>query len=76
MSRALVEVIADQEQVFTELIQAQRELESLSRAGREFGIIDGQSSDADEVLAAVHDAQHRLDALSAEALQSALTPHG
>lgn len=76
MARPLAAVTDDQQRVFEELLQAQRELERLSRAGRPLGIVDGQSSDTDEVLAAVHDAQHRLDALAAEALQAALAPLG
>ena len=72
--RPLTAVEADQQRAFAELLEAQRRLEELSRAGSELSIVDGQTSAADQVLAAVHDAQHQLDALSAEALQSALNP--
>ena len=76
MARPLAEVIADQERVFAALLAAQRELETLSRAGREMGLVDGETSDVDLAMARVHRAQHELDALSAEALQAALAvPH-
>jgi hypothetical protein len=74
MARSLADVITDEEQVFANLLAAQRKLEGFSRAGGQMGIVDGETSDMDTVLAAVHAAQHRLDALSAEALQAALSP--
>lgn len=73
MARPLAEVIADQERVFAALLAAQRELEALSRAGRQLGLVDGETSDVDVALTSVHRAQHQLDALSAEALQAAIT---
>ena len=76
MVRTLAAVITDQELVFAELLAAQRELETLSRAGRELGLVDGQESDADAVMSRLHTAQHQLDALTAEGLQAALNPHG
>lgn len=74
MPRPLADVCADQERVFAELLQAQRELHTLNQAGEQMGIVDGESSSVDGVLARLHDAQHRLDALGAEALQAALSP--
>ncbi|HLZ72073.1 MAG TPA: hypothetical protein VKV26_19380 [Dehalococcoidia bacterium] len=75
MARTLADVALDQERVFRELLVAQRELEALSRAGRELGLVDGETSDVDEALARVHAAQHRLDALAAEAIQAAVAAH-
>ncbi len=75
VNRPLEAVSGDQERVFGELLAAQRELAALSRAGRDFGIVDGETSEVDLALARVHEAQHRLDALSAEALQAALATH-
>lgn len=75
MTRTLAEVTADQERVFRDLLAAQQELEALSRAGRELGLVDGDTSEVDEALARVHGAQHRLDALAAEAIQAAMTAH-
>lgn len=74
MVRALIEIVHDQERVFAELLEAQQELERLNRAGRQMGIIDGESSDVDVAMADVHAAQHGFEALAAEALQSALEP--
>jgi hypothetical protein len=74
MPRPLADVIADQERVFAELLQAQRELHNLNRAGEQMGIIDGDTSAVDAVLEQVHASHHLLDALGAEALQAALTP--
>lgn len=73
MSRALETVIVDQERVFSELLEAQRQLAALNRAGRQFGIVDGESSDIDVALGLVHATQHRLEELLAEGLQAALT---
>ncbi len=75
MARTLDEVARDQERVFRELLAAQQELEQLSRAGRELGLVDGETSEVDEALARVHGAQHRLDALAAEAIQAAMAAH-
>ena len=75
MARTLAEVTVDQERVFRELMTAQRELEALSRAGRELGLVDGERSEVDEALARVHSAQHHLDALAAEAIQAAMSAH-
>ena len=75
MLRDLETVIADQEGVFNELLEAERQLAALNDAGGEFGIVDGASSEIDFALAAVHEAQHRLDALLAEGLQAALASH-
>jgi hypothetical protein len=72
--RTLDEIVGDQEGVFAELIHAQREVERLNRAGQEMGLIDGERSALDDALDALQDAQHRFDALAAEALQSALNP--
>jgi hypothetical protein len=74
--RRLSDVIDDQQRAFTELIVAQRRLGELTRQGRQVGIVVGTSSEADEAMAELHDALHRLESLSAEALQSALSgPH-
>jgi hypothetical protein len=67
-----VDVISDRQRVFEELLAAQRELAALNQAGREMGLVDGTTSDVDEVMARLHGAQHRLDALAAEAVQAAL----
>ena len=75
VARTLAEVTVDQEQVFGDLLAAQRQLEALSRAGRELGLVDGEMSEVDEALARVHGAQHRLDALAAEAIQAAMAVH-
>jgi hypothetical protein len=75
VSRSLAEVAREQERVFQQLLAAQRELEALSRAGREMGLVDGETSEVDEAMARVHDAQHRLDALAAEAVQAAIAAH-
>ena len=72
MARPLEDLIAEQERVFAELLLAQRELNALSRAGRDFGIVDGEISEIDLAMHRVHTAQHELDSLSAEALQAAL----
>ena len=74
MVRALGAIVRDQEAVFAELLSAQSDVERLNRAGQEMGLIDGETSTLDEALAVLHDAQHRFDALAAEALQSALNP--
>ncbi|GEM_PF-1925906 len=75
MTRRLADVAIDQERVFRELLDAQRELEALSRAGREMGLVDGETSEVDEAMARVHGAQHRLEALAAEAVQAAIAAH-
>ncbi|MHB8578073.1 MAG: hypothetical protein ACYDCQ_22395 [Dehalococcoidia bacterium] len=75
MLRPLESVIDDQRRVFSELLEAQRRLATLNDAGREFGIVDGDSSEIDIALALVHDAQHQLDTLLAEGLQAALASH-
>lgn len=74
MVRSLAEIVRDQEEIFAELIAAQADLERLNRAGQQLGLIDGETSAVDEALARVHAAQHRFEAIAAEALQSALTP--
>jgi hypothetical protein len=73
VSRTLADVIADEESVFADLLRAQRELHALNRSGREMSIVNGQPSEVDTVLERLHGAQHRLDALTAEALQAALS---
>lgn len=75
MARTLAEVTVDQERVFRDLLAAQQQLEALSRAGGELGLVDGETSELDEALARVHGAQHRLDALAAEAIQAAMAAH-
>lgn len=75
MTRTLAEVTVDQERVFRDLLAAQQQLEALSRAGGELGLVDGETSEVDEVLARVHGAQHRLEALAAEAIQAAMATH-
>jgi len=75
VARTLAEVAVEQERVFRDLLEAQRQLEALSRAGRELGLVDGETSEVDEALARVHGAQHRLDALAAEAIQAAMAVH-
>jgi len=72
VARPLAAVIEDQQRVFAQLLEAQRELERLSRSGHQPGIIDGQQSDTDSALAAAHDAQHQLEMLMAEALNASL----
>jgi hypothetical protein len=72
VARPLAAVIEDQQRVFAQLLEAQRELERLSRSGQQPGIIDGQQSDTDSALAAAHDAQHQLEMLMAEALNASL----
>ncbi len=74
MPRPLADVIADQERVFAQLLHAQRELHELNRAGEKMGIVDGDTSAVDAVMARLHAAQHLLDALGAEALKAALSP--
>ena len=74
MLRSLDEIVRDQESVFAELLAAQREVERLNRSGEEMGLVDGESSVLDDALGVLHDAQHRFDALAAEALHSALNP--
>jgi hypothetical protein len=69
--RALGEIIADQERAFGELVAAQREVDSLRRGGKQFTILDGQTSEIDRALERLYQAQHQLDALNAEAVEAA-----
>lgn len=74
MIRPLDEIVRDQEAVFAELLAAEREVERLALGGQQMGLIDGETSALDEALERLHVAQHRFDALAAEALHSALNP--
>jgi len=72
--RPLDEIVRDQEAVFAELLAAEREVERLALAGQQMGLIAGETSALDDALERLHAAQHRFDALAAEALHSALNP--
>jgi len=74
VARTLAAVIEDQEQAFAALLEAQRRLEELNRDGRQMGLVDGETSDVDEMIQQLHTALHQLETLSAEALQSAMSP--
>jgi hypothetical protein len=69
--RPLNAIIAEQERAFRDLLDAEREVEAMHRAGKELTPVDGQMSDIDRALERLHAAQHRLDALSAEAVDAA-----
>lgn len=75
MPRQLAAVITDQELAFAELLESQRRLETLNRSGGQMSIVDGEAtSEVDTEFQRVHNAQHQLEALAAEALQAALAP--